>query len=42
MKYELMPMAAALGLFEGSPDEKAEAIKENFEYYFNNYFDFCI
>lgn len=32
MRYELMPMAAALGLIEGTPDEKAAAIKENYEY----------
>lgn len=32
MKYELMPLAAALGLIEGTPDEKAAAIKENFDY----------
>lgn len=32
MKYELMPLAAALGLVEGTPDEKATAIKEIFDY----------
>lgn len=32
MRYELMPMAAALGLIEATPDEKATAIKENFDY----------
>lgn len=32
MKYELMPMAAALGLIEETPDEKAAAIKENYDY----------
>lgn len=32
MRYELMPMAAALGLIEGTADEKAAAIKENFDY----------
>ena len=32
MKYELMPMAAALGLIDGTPDEKATAIKENYDY----------
>lgn len=32
MRYELMPMAAALGLVEGTPDEKAEVIKENYDY----------
>lgn len=32
MRYELMPMAAALGLINGTPDEKAAAIKENFDY----------
>lgn len=32
MKYSLMPMAAALGLVEGTPDEKASAIKENYDY----------
>ncbi len=32
MRYELMPMAAALGLIEGTPEEKATAIKENFDY----------
>lgn len=32
MRYELMPMAAALGLIEGTAEEKASAIKENFDY----------
>lgn len=32
MKFELMPMAAALGLIDVTPDEKASAIKENFDY----------
>lgn len=32
MKYELMPMAAALGLVEGTPEEKAGAIRENYDY----------
>ena len=32
MRYELMPMAAALGLIEGTPDEKASAIKEKYDY----------
>ena len=32
MRYELMPMAAALGLIEETPEEKATAIKENFDY----------
>lgn len=32
MRFELMPMAAALGLIEGTPDEKALVIKENFDY----------
>lgn len=32
MKYELMPMAATLGLVESSPESKAIAIKENYDY----------
>lgn len=32
MRYELMPMAAALGLVDGTPEEKAVAIKENYDY----------
>lgn len=32
MRYELMPMAAALGLIEITPEEKATAIKEIFDY----------
>lgn len=32
MRYELIPMAAALGLVEGIPEAKATAIKENFDY----------
>ena len=32
MKSELMPMAAALGLVEGSAEAKAIAIKENYDY----------
>lgn len=32
MKYELMPMAATLGLVEASPEAKAAAIKENYDY----------
>lgn len=32
MKYELMPMAAALGLIAGSPDSKAIMVKENYDY----------
>lgn len=34
-------MAAALGLIEATPDEKAVAIKENFDY-FDDYFDFIV
>lgn len=32
MRFELMPMAATLGLIDGTPSEKAAAIKENFDY----------
>ncbi len=32
MKYDLMPMAAALGFIEATPDEKAASIKENYDY----------
>lgn len=32
MRYELMPLSAALGLVEGSPEMKAIAIKENYDY----------
>lgn len=32
MKHELMPMAAALGLINASPVEKAVSIKENYDY----------
>lgn len=32
MKYELMAMAATLGLIEKNPEEKASAIKENYDY----------
>lgn len=32
MRYELMPMGATLGLIDGTPYEKATAIKEIFDY----------
>lgn len=32
MKYELMPMAATLLLIDGNPEDKAAAIKENYDY----------
>lgn len=32
MRYELMPVAAALGMIEGDPDRKAADIRENYDY----------